>query len=186
MQTTCSTYIVHCLRTIILCNELTVCPTEVEFSRGQLVSMLTILLETETELATHSLGDSLRHLTLALCRLPLFHEAAMTPAALKGDEKISVKMLDQALMESEVGTVHEHSLMCRSLYFPFVQILVQFMQRCNFAGWLNRLQFEERWMQLLGVVNQPPPQEGEFPEEYHAYTLNVCAGQIIMSINFKL
>ena len=35
-------------------------------------------------------------------------------------------------------------------------------------------------MQLLGVVNQPPPQEGEFPEEYHAYTLNVCAG------NYKL
>ncbi len=94
----------------LLYNELTVCPTEVEFSGGKLVSMLTILLETETELATHSLGGSLRHLTLALCRLPLFHEAAMTPAALKGDEKISVKMLDQALMESEVVTVHDQSL----------------------------------------------------------------------------
>lgn len=52
------------------------------------------------------------------------------------------------------------------------------MQRCNFVGWLSRPQFEERWMQLLGVVNQPPPQEGEFPEEYHAYTLNVCAGTL--------
>ena len=50
------------------------------------------------------------------------------------------------------------------------------MQHGNFVGWLNRQQFEERWMQLLGVVNQLPPQEGEFPEEYHAYTLNVCAG----------
>jgi len=51
------------------------------------------------------------------------------------------------------------------------------MQRGNFVGWLNRQQFEERWMQLLGGVNQAPPAEGEFPEEYQAYTLNVCAGE---------
>ena len=38
-------------------------------------------------------------------------------------------------------------------------------------------------MQLLGVVNQPPPtfmaagEEGEAPyEEVHAHLLNVCAG----------
>ncbi len=77
--------------------------TEVDISRQQLVSMLSVLLEIEKELATHSLGDSLKDLTLSLCRLPLFHEAAMTPAALKGGGDISTKILDQALMESEVG-----------------------------------------------------------------------------------
>ena len=33
------------------------------------------------------------------------------------------------------------------------------MARSNCVGWLGRAQFEERWMQLLGVVNQPPPVE---------------------------
>ena len=50
------------------------------------------------------------------------------------------------------------------------------MQRCNAIGWLNRHQFEERWMQLLGVVNQPPPPEGTPQEEGHAHMINVCAG----------
>lgn len=50
------------------------------------------------------------------------------------------------------------------------------MQRCNPIGWLNRHQFEERWMQLLGVINQPPPPEGTPQEESHAHMLNVCAG----------
>ncbi len=76
-----------------------------ELSRQQLVSMLSVLLETKKELATHGLGDSLKHLTLSLCRLPIFHEAAMTPAALKGEGDISTKILDQALMESEVGII---------------------------------------------------------------------------------
>lgn len=50
------------------------------------------------------------------------------------------------------------------------------MQRSNPIGWLNRPQFEERWMQLLGVVNQPLPAQGMPPEECHAHILNVCAG----------
>ncbi len=56
------------------------------------------------------------------------------------------------------------------------------MQRCNPIGWLSRPEFEERWMQLLGVVNQPPPMSfngegGGAPyEEIHAHMLNVCAG----------
>ena len=53
------------------------------------------------------------------------------------------------------------------------------MQRCNSVGWLNRPQFEERWMQLLGVINQPPPMEGTHPEEYQAHSLNVCAGMVM-------
>ncbi len=50
------------------------------------------------------------------------------------------------------------------------------MQRSNCLGWLTRSQFEERWMQLLGVINQPHPNEDASPEEHHAYSLNVCAG----------
>lgn len=57
-----------------------------------------------------------------------------------------------------------------------VQVLLEYMQRCNSLGWLTRYQFEERWMQLLGVINQPIPQEDGSVEEYHAYFLNVCAG----------
>ena len=89
------------LLTIIYTN-LTKNQTVVNKSQQQLVSILSSLIELDGELATHNLGSSLRHLTLALCRLPLFHEAVMTPAALKADGKISVKVLDQALMESEV------------------------------------------------------------------------------------
>lgn len=50
------------------------------------------------------------------------------------------------------------------------------MQRSNPLGWLNRSHFEERWMQLLGVINQPHPPEGINPEEYQAHTVNVCTG----------
>lgn len=44
-------------------------------------------------------------------------------------------------------------------YVPLMQVLQQYMGRSNCVGWLSRPQFEERWMQLLGVVNQPPPSE---------------------------
>ena len=62
------------------------------------------------------------------------------------------------------------------------QILAQFMQRCNPLGWLSRPHFEERWMQLLGVINQPYPPEGINPEEYQAHTVNVCAGTYVKKV----
>ena len=31
-------------------------------------------------------------------------------------------------------------------------------------------------MQLLGVVNQPPPLAEAIPEEYQAYVVNLCSG----------
>ena len=64
--------------------------------------MLCVLLDAEVELATHTLEASLRYLTFALCRLPSFHDAVMTPPALLGDGTVSERILDQALMESEV------------------------------------------------------------------------------------
>lgn len=60
------------------------------------------------------------------------------------------------------------------------------MQRCNTLGWLTRSQFEERWMQLLGVINQPAPSENANPEEYHAHSLNVCAGTFLFTRSLSL
>lgn len=65
------------------------------------------------------------------------------------------------------------------------------MQRCNSLGWLTRSQYEERWMQLLGVLNQPTPPENSNSEVFYAYLLNVCAGNsellpmntLLLSIN---
>lgn len=52
------------------------------------------------------------------------------------------------------------------------------MQRCNSIGWLTRSQFEERWMQLLGVINQPlPPLEHASIDEFQAHSINVSAGK---------
>lgn len=65
-----------------------------------------------------------------------------------------------------------------SIIFGFLQVLLQYMQRCNSLGWLTRFQFEERWMQLLGVINQPIPLEDSSLEQYHAYYLNVCSGTL--------
>ena len=108
------------------------------------------------------------------------------PPALLGEGSVSEKLLDQAVMESDVclcgregGGGLSCSASCSILHSLFVyqlQILHQFMQRCNAIGWLNRHQFEERWMQLLGVINQPPPPEGTPQEEGHAHMINVCAG----------
>ena len=49
------------------------------------------------------------------------------------------------------------------------------MQRCNSLGWLTKAQFEERWMQLLGVLNQTMPSL-EHIEEFQAYCVNISAG----------
>lgn len=67
--------------------------------------MLSMVLDSEVELATHTLESSLKYLTFGLCRLSYFHNAVMTPPALQGDGKVTDKDLDKALMESEVQTV---------------------------------------------------------------------------------
>ena len=46
---------------------------------------------------------SLESLAFTLCRLPIIHTLVMTPPALIGEGTVSEKMLDQALMESEVS-----------------------------------------------------------------------------------
>ncbi|CAI8011397.1 Huntingtin [Geodia barretti] len=117
-----------------------------------------------THSPTHSLSPSLRLHTgtalLSLARLPSLHATCLIPPLLlsPGSQSPSEQVLDQALLEGEV--------------------LQQYMARSNTVGWLDRAQFEERWMQLLGVVNQPPPAEGMPVEEMYAHTLNMCIGLV--------
>jgi len=55
------------------------------------------------------------------------------------------------------------------------------MQRCNSLGWLTKAQFEERWMQLLGVLNQSMPSL-EHIEEFQAHCVNISAGMLFLVI----
>ena len=67
------------------------------------------------------------------------------------------------------GTVTE-TLLDKSLVD--VDILMEYMQRINTMGWSAKNQFEERWMQLLGVLNMAPPSEGLEPEEATSLNFN--------------
>ncbi len=57
-----------------------------------------------------------------------------------GEGVVSDRVLDKSLNDSD--------------------ILIEYMQRINSMGWSCKSQFEERWMQLLGVLNTRPPHEG--------------------------
>ena len=63
-----------------------------------------MLLDRSTESTPWTLHLSLESLTFTLCRLPQVHAFIMTPPALIGEGTVSEKVLDQALMESEVRT----------------------------------------------------------------------------------
>ena len=67
-----------------------------------------MLLDVSTESTPWTLHLSLESLTFSLCRLPLVHSFIMTPPALIGEGTVSEKMLDQALMESEVSNSKLH------------------------------------------------------------------------------
>ncbi|KAL5499651.1 hypothetical protein EMCRGX_G011104 [Ephydatia muelleri] len=105
-----------------------------------------------------SLNLSIFSLICTLSRLPhLTTHMLMPPALMTGaQDYVNPKMLDQSLSES--------------------QVLLQYVQRCNLIGWLNKAQFEERWMQLLGVLNAPPPPEGIVVEELNAYVQSLSHG----------
>ncbi len=55
------------------------------------------------------------------------------------------------------------------------------MQRCNSIGWLSKSSFEERWMQLLGVINQAMPSLEDIDmETFQANCINISAGKLIL------
>ena len=62
-----------------------------------------MLIDPATESSVWNLHMSLESLAFTLCRLPIIHTFVMTPPALIGEGTVSEKMLDQALMESEVS-----------------------------------------------------------------------------------
>lgn len=97
---------------------------------------------------------------LSLARLPALHVPALIPPLLLPQtthHSLSEQALDQGLLEGEVWPplTALQTFQCTLL----LQVLQQYMARSNSVGWLSRPQFEERWMQLLAVVNQPPPPE---------------------------
>ena len=95
------------------------------------------------------LSDSVKTLTFTLARHPFFSPAIFLPPILTsmgGGEIITAKELDQSLADSD--------------------ILQEYMQRSNLIGWRTRNQFEELWMQLLGVLNTPMPDDGNVGNYY--------------------
>lgn len=68
-----------------------------------------MLLDSSTESTPCTLHLSLESLTFTLCRLPVVHTFIMTPPALISEGTVSEKVLDQALMESEVSYYEIHT-----------------------------------------------------------------------------
>lgn len=75
---------------------------DLSYAKDQLLAILSVLLNRGLVPSPHTLHDSLKSFTFTLCRLPLWHGSLITPPVLKGEGVISYKVLDEALMESEV------------------------------------------------------------------------------------
>lgn len=74
------------------------------------------------------------------------------------------------------GSVATQQLLDQSL--ADAEFLHEYMQRMNVIGWCSHSQFEECWMQLLRVLNAPPPTHGAeaLREEHTAHLTSLCAG----------
>ena len=95
-------------------------------------------------------------LTISLSRLSLFSNAITIPPLLigMGESTVTERMLDKSLNDSD--------------------ILIEYMQRINSMGWSSKSHFEERWMQLLGVLNTAPPHEGWSLVHVHVQCTCIC------------
>ena len=104
---------------------------------------------------TSILTPSLYTLTFSLARLSLFSKVIYIPPILTtmGGGVVTEQILDQSLIDSD--------------------ILKEYMQRSNLIGWSVRNQFEEKWMQLLGVLNSSPPHEGVSLSYIHNYKVYI-------------
>lgn len=90
------------------------CFLALDLAKSRLFWILQVLLDCSTECSPWTLQLSLESLTFTLCRLPQVHALIMTPPALIGEGTVSEKVLDQALMESEVSAFF-HGLPLASL-----------------------------------------------------------------------
>lgn len=76
---------------------------DLRHSKDQLLGILSVLLNRNLVPAPYTIHRSLKSFTFTLCRLSIWHGLVITPPVLKGEGVISYKILDEALMESEVG-----------------------------------------------------------------------------------
>lgn len=76
---------------------------DLNHAKDRLLAILSVLLNRGLVPAPYTLHESLKSFTFTLCRLSLWHGMLITPPVLKGEGNISYKILDQALMESEVS-----------------------------------------------------------------------------------
>ena len=106
----------------------------------QLNWVITYLLTASNNISL--LSRSIHTLSFTLARWQLFFPSIFLPPILTAMEgtSITMQLLDQSLVDSD--------------------ILQEYMQRSNLIGWRSRNHFEELWMQLLGVLNTPPPSSG--------------------------
>ena len=72
-------------------------------TKHQLLGILSVLLNQRLFPKSYTIHKSLKCFTFALCRLSIWHGLVITPPVLKGEGTISYKILDEALMESEVS-----------------------------------------------------------------------------------
>ena len=79
--------------------------SDLDLTKSRLFWILQVLIDPTTESTVWSLHVSLESLSFTLCRLPIIHMFVMTPPALIGEGTVSEKVLDKALMESEVSGV---------------------------------------------------------------------------------
>ena len=75
---------------------------DLNHAKDQLLAILSVLLNRGLIPTPYTLHGSLKSLTFTLCRLSIWHGSLITPPVLKGEGVISYKILDEALMESEV------------------------------------------------------------------------------------
>jgi len=109
----------------------------------------------------------LKRIVVCLCRFPLVNSIAMVPPSLWQHDTWIPEL------SGDFGTVCS---VIPSDYLHDKEVLRQFIFRVESLGWINRVQFEEIWMSLLGTISVI--QENEVSEEKQE-----CLLIALMSIN---
>ena len=132
------------------------CPAGLTLVKQQICWLVNMVLVSPPR--TPSLSLSLPTLISSLARLPMFSQVVFLPPSLLTMQggMVTQQLLDQSLVDAE--------------------ILQEYMQRMNLIGWCSRSQFEECWMQLLQVLNAPPPGPEALREEHTAHLTSLCTG----------
>ena len=102
--------------------------------------------------------DYIKPIVLILCRIPDFNSYVMVPPII-WDKKLW-----------SPNFIGDHKTICPTVPSEELRdtaILSQFIDRIHALGWISRIQFEELWMSLLGVISllqQESMHEGNFDD----------------------